>query len=213
MIKRFLLLLLSISLPVSTISTVVVSTKAVALSGSEFQAGRIMDDAKFFAASPMSVSDIQTFLNSKVPVCDSNGSQTIYDSTYGDTVTRAVYSQRRGVSAPFTCLKDYQTVLLPKSAEANLCNNISYSGATAAEVLYWVGQSCGINPQVLIVLVQKEQSLVTDEWPWPVQYQKATGYGCPDTAPCDEQYYGFFNQVYSAARQFKRYARDSKFFA
>ena len=25
------------------------------------------------------------------------------------------------------------------------------------------------------------------------------GYGCPDTAACDAQYYGFFNQVYSAA--------------
>ena len=212
MIKRFLLLLLTICLPVSTLSTIMVSKRVGALSGSEFQAGRIIDDTKFFAASPMSVSDIQTFLNSKVPTCDSNGLQTIYDSTYGDTVTRAVYSQRRGVSTPFTCLKDYQTVLLSKSAETGLCNNIPYSGATAAEVLYWVGQSCGINPQVLIVLVQKEQSLVTDEWPWPVQYQKATGYGCPDTAPCDEQYYGFFNQVYNAARQFKRYARDSHLF-
>ena len=32
------------------------------------------------------------------------------------------------------------------------------------------------------------------------------GQGCPDTAACDTAYYGFFNQVYGAARQFKRYA-------
>ena len=32
------------------------------------------------------------------------------------------------------------------------------------------------------------------------------GQGCPDTAACDTRYYGFFNQVYGAAWQFKRYA-------
>ncbi|WP_414171167.1 hypothetical protein [Clavibacter tessellarius] len=31
------------------------------------------------------------------------------------------------------------------------------------------------------------------------------GYGCPDTAACDSLYYGFFNQVYNAAHQFKVY--------
>src|SRR5690606_8882537 len=32
------------------------------------------------------------------------------------------------------------------------------------------------------------------------------GFGCPDTAPCNTLYYGFFNQVYSAASQFQNYA-------
>ena len=32
------------------------------------------------------------------------------------------------------------------------------------------------------------------------------GQGCPDTAACDTRYYGFFNQVYGAAWQMKRYA-------
>ena len=54
------------------------------------------------------------------------------------------------------------------------------------------------------MLLQKEQSLVTDDWPWSVQYRSATGYGCPDTAPCDAQYYGFTNQVNKAAWQFRR---------
>lgn len=215
-------LILAVGLLLGLVGSAVVPARTNALSGSEFQAGRIIDDAKFFAASPMSVGDIQTFLNAKVPSCDTWGTKTIYDSDYGDTVTRAVYSQRRGVSTPFTCLKDYQTVLLPKSAESNLCGNISYSGASAAEVIYWVGHSCGINPQVLIVLLQKEQSLITDDWPWPRQYTKATGYGCPDSAlgldvdsnqnGCYDDYEGFFNQVFYAARQFKRYARDSSQF-
>lgn len=178
-----------------------------ALSGGEFQAGRIIDDSVFFNSGTMLVGDIQGFLNAKVPVCDTWGTQM-----HSSGQTRAQYSASRGVSTPFICLKDYQTSIPSRAAEAGLCNGISASGATAAEIIYIVSQSCGINPQVLIVLLQKEQSLVTDDWPWPVQYRSATGYGCPDTAPCDEQYYGFFNQVYSAARQFKRYARDAHLF-
>ncbi len=56
------------------------------------------------------------------------------------------------------------------------------------------------------MLLEKEQGLVTDDFPGSGQYRSATGYGCPDTAVCDSQYYGFFNQVYNAALQFKRYA-------
>jgi len=62
-------------------------------------------------------------------------------------------------------------------------------------------------------LLQKEQALVTDDWPWPSQYAKATGYACPDSGSCDSQYSGFFNQVYSAARQYRRYVRDATSFS
>jgi hypothetical protein len=45
-----------------------------------------------------------------------------------------------------------------------------------------------------------------DDWPEEWQYRIATGYGCPDSASvCNSEYYGFFNQVYLAAKQFKRY--------
>ena len=191
---------------VSLVITILPTSRVQALSGSEFQAGRIIDDQKFFSSPPMTAAEIQTFLNAKVPTCDTNGTQA-----YGGT-TRAAYAASRGVSTPFTCLKSYQTTTTAKPAEAGLCNAIGNSGASAAEVIYTVAQSCGVNPQVLIVLLQKEQSLITDDWPWPIQYQSATGYGCPDTAPCDTEYYGFFNQVYNAARQFKRYKKDANLF-
>lgn len=165
--------------------------RAQALSGSDFQPGRIIDDSVFFNSNTMSVAEIQAFLNSKVPVCD-----TWHAAGYGQ-------------NPPFTCLKDFHNSIPARAPEAGLCNGITASGATAAETIYWVAQSCGINPQALIVLLQKEQSLVTDTWPLDVQYRSATGYGCPDTAACDSTYYGFFNQVYMAARQFKKYARDS----
>lgn len=198
--------LLLATLLVGTLFIALRPNHASALSGSDFKAGRIIDDGIFFNPNSLATGDIQNFLNSKVPVCDTNGQQTIYDSVYGDTVTRAVYSQRRGVSTPFTCLKDYRQDTVAKAAETGLCKGYPQVNQSAAEIIYGVAQSCGINPEVLIVLLQKEQALVTDDWPWSTQYRSATGYGCPDTAPCDSQYYGFFNQVYSAARQYRNYA-------
>lgn len=198
---------------IAMVAGIIPAQQAQALSGSSFKAGRIIDDVIFFTSGTMSISSIQSFLNAKVPTCDTNGTQAIYDSSYGDTVSRAVYAQRRGVSTPFTCLKDYRQNTVNKGAETGLCNGYHGANQSAAEIIYYVSDSCGINPKVLIVLLQKEQSLVTDDWPWPIQYRSATGYGCPDTAPCDAEYYGFFNQVYAAARQFKRYSRDAALFS
>ncbi len=80
------------------------------------------------------------------------------------------------------------------------------SGAqSAAQIIYNAAQQYSINPEVLIVLLQKEQGLVTDDWPAYYEYQSATGYGCPDTAPCSSNYAGFSNQVISAAWQFRQY--------
>lgn len=177
-------------------------TKASALSGSDFHAGKIMDDGTFFNGNTMDPSQIQNFLNAKVPTCDTNGTQP-----YGGG-TRASYGTSRGYPPPYTCLKDYSQTTVSKAADG-LCNGYGQANQTAAQIIHGVAQSCGINQKVLIVLLQKEQSLISDDWPWSVQYRSATGYGCPDTAPCDAEYYGFFNQVYHAARQFKRYARDS----
>lgn len=176
---------------------------ASALSGSQFNASNIMDDSVFFNASTMSANDIQAFLNAKVPSCDTNGTQP-----YGSG-TRASYGAANGNPAPYTCLKSYVQNTESIPAESGLCNNYDGGTKSAAQIIYDVGRVCGVNPQVLIVLLQKEQSLVTDDWPWAIQYTKATGYGCPDTAACDSTYGGFFHQVYYAARGFKKYARDA----
>lgn len=173
-----------------------------ALSGSEFNAGRIIDDAVFFNSNSMSVGEIQNFLNNKVD-CDFDGSEM----TGG--ITRAQYAAQRGYPTTFTCLPQYKEN--PSTKENNIGNpNYTPSGGqSAAQILYNASAEWGVSSKALIVLLQKEQSLITDEWPVPRQYQIATGYGCPDTAPCDEQYYGFYNQVNKAAYQFKRYVNNS----
>lgn len=150
--------------------------------------GNIMSDAVFTNKNSMSVGQIQDFLNSKVPTCDTNGAQ---QSEYGGG-TRAQWAANASLHPimgafypPFTCLKDY-----------------SENGLTSAKIIYNVAQQYQINPQVLIVLLQKEQVLVTDTWPSPTQYKTATGYGCPDTAGCDSKYFGLTAQLYWAATGF-----------
>lgn len=172
-----------------------VPKKAAALSGSEFNASNIIGDNVFFNGDTMDSNTIQAFLNAKVPVCDT------------------WHAAGGGYSPPFTCLKDY-TQAVPNAGGDSYCAYMGGNGTvySAAQIIYIVAKSCSINPQVLLVLLQKEQSLVTDTWPWPIQYRSATGYGCPDTAACDSQYYGFFNQVYNAARQFNRYVQQPQLF-
>ena len=75
--------------------------KAQALSGVEFDPGRIIDNGVFENKNAMGIDQIQEFLNSKVPTCDNWGTQP-YNGT-----TRRAYSESRGVTFPLTCLKDY----------------------------------------------------------------------------------------------------------
>lgn len=154
---------------------------------SQFRAGNIVSDAVFFNRSTMTESQIQSFLNAKVPSCRSG----------------------------YTCLKSYYDTSRTTSADA-MCGK--YSGGVrerASRIIFKVAQACGINPQVLLVMLQKEQGLVTSTAPSSYAYRAAMGQGCPDTAACDTRYYGFFNQVYGGAWQLKRYANPpgtSQFF-
>ncbi len=203
MIKLRLLLL---TLLLATAGAAVLPSKTSALSGGEFQSGRIMDDSVFFNGNALNTGDIQAFLNAKVPVCDTNGSQP-----HGGT-TRGAYGASQGYPPPYTCLKDYRQDVPNKPAEPGLCNGFTAGNKSSAQIIFEVGQSCGVSQKILIELLEKEQSLVTDDWPWWIQFRSATGYGCPDTAACDAEYYGYFNQVYHAARQYKRYAKDESLF-
>lgn len=176
---------LLLTLITMTICAGFTANSAAALSGSDFKAGSIIDNGTFFDGNAMGTGEIQAFLNAKVPTC------------------------RNG----YTCLKNYKQDTPSKGAD-NYCS--AYNGGSqksAAEIIREVGVSCGVSQKTIMVLLQKEQSLVTDDYPEAIQYRSATGYGCPDTAACDSEYYGFFNQVYNAARQYKVYARNATNYA
>jgi hypothetical protein len=155
-----------------------------AVSGSQFDPANIISDANFFNSASMTEADVQGFLASKTPSCPANN----------------------GVP----CLKSYTETTVSRAAvRPGHC--AAYNGAvneSASRIITKVAQACGINPQVLLATLQKEQGLITATSPSTRQYRVAMGFGCPDTAPCDTQYYGFYNQVYKAAWQFRQYTID-----
>jgi uncharacterized protein with LGFP repeats len=144
-----------------------------------FDPGNIISDAVFSDWAAMDAGSIQAFLDSKGAKC---------------------------VSGAVPCLKDYRQDTVDQPGDA-YCS--TYRGAraeTAATLIAKVAAACRINPRVLLVLLEKEQSLVRTTTPTTTRYAKATGFGCPDTAACDPAFSGLVSQVYFAARQFQRYA-------
>ncbi|MFC5858892.1 FG-GAP repeat domain-containing protein [Agromyces flavus] len=152
--------------------------QAVAADPKDFNPGMIISDQVFYDSSTMTVAQIQAFLDARVPSCASG----------------------------YVCLKNYAQATTSQPARSEGCTAYTgQSSESAALIIYKVARACGINPRALIVLIEKEQGLISDSTPSTRQFRSATGYGCPDTADCDTLYYGFFNQVYNAAWQFKKY--------
>ncbi|BDZ44166.1 hypothetical protein [Naasia aerilata] len=143
----------------------------------DFRPGMLISDDRFYDDRAMDAEAIQRFLE-RTPCLPEDG-------------------------AP--CLSDYRedTPDVPDVGVGHCGAYHGGAGQRAADILAEAGQACGMNPQVLLVLLQKEQSLVTR--PSTDGYLRATGYACPDTADCDADYFGFFNQVYNAAWQFRQY--------
>jgi hypothetical protein len=85
-------------------------------------------------------------------------------------------------------------------------------GRTASEIIWRVAQSYKISPKVLLVTLQKEQSLITDTTPTQKQLDWATGYGVCDSCslsdPSIQKYKGFATQVDYAAG-WKRWFLDN----
>jgi hypothetical protein len=143
-----------------------------------FNPGNLITDAAFYNADEMSAAGVQSFLESQVPTCAAGG----------------------------TCLKDYRESTYTRAPDI-YCSG-QYTGVAsqrASDIIKSVALACGVNPRVLLVLLQKEQSLVTSTNPSAAKYQRATGYACPDSGTCAPSTLGFYNQVYKAAWQFRVY--------
>ena len=116
-----------------------------AVSASDFKAGHIISDSIFTAKSSMNVSQIQNFLNSKVPSCDTDGSQKL-DSSFSASgvpdyngngiIQRWEWGKKKYNQTTFPCLKDK-----------------TFNGLKAAKVIYDAAQEFTISPKVLIVLL------------------------------------------------------------
>lgn len=156
----------------------------------KFDPGNIITDAVLYAAGRMNAKQVQEFLDSRNPKCLPGADGT-------------------------PCLKDFRANTVTKKAD-DRCPG-GYKGARkerASTIIAKVAQGCGINPQVLLVILQKEQGLVNGSAAglYVNRYMAATGYACPDSSGCNPKYRGFFNQVYMAAWRLKDYALNPKAF-
>ncbi len=87
---------------------------------------------------------------------------------------------------------------------------------SAAEIIHRASQTHGINPKVLLTLLQKEQSLIEKSRPSQYGLDWATGYavcdGCSLSDPRVTAFKGFATQVDRAAWQKKKYAESPQSF-
>ena len=217
-VHRFILAILTLSLLLP-----MVSNSAGAVSGTEWRAGRIIDDSVFTNGSNMSVGEIQSFLNVRVPTCDTYGQQTSdmggIDYNNDGRITRREYAQYRGYGSSyiFTCLKEYYEV--PKTSPGQGEPASNYGGApipagaqSAAQIISNAAIKYNISPKALLVKLATESPgpLTSDDWPFKKQYLYAMGAHCPDSGPggaanCDPNWAGFSLQMDEAASLLRWY--------
>lgn len=169
-----------LTLGISGFIVVTINQSAKAANALEFQAGRIIDDAVFTDWQSMSAGQIQEFLIAKNSVC----------------------------------LKDFRSLsLVDKNGDGIIQDSTTeqYGPETmsAAELIAAASKTYRINPKVILVTLQKEQGLITRQDCPAWRYNTALGYGCPDTAPCNQAAFGFTRQIDYGAYHFRGFFDDT----
>lgn len=155
------------------------SAKAV-----EFDPSYIISDAELFDSGSMSLLEIEKFLQSRGSYL-ANRSFKNCDGHY-KSAARIIY----------------------EAANNYDCDGVSIPPSPTYEEKARICEPVTINPKALLVLLQKEQSLISDRSPRQSQLDWATGYGCPDGGGCNDRWKGFGKQVNSAALQFYDYMQN-----
>jgi len=191
---------------------------STAVSATDFKAGNIIDDAVFYNKNAMTVEEIQAHLNRYMPACDTWGTGAVGSGRYinGQAVpantTRADYARQmreagntRYHEPPYVCVQNFYENPETHETLYDTKNEIKEGMLSAAQIIYNAAQKYGVNPQVLLVMLRKESYVWGDNWPLKDEYNTVMGYACPDNAPCDTKYFGFYNQVETAAWQLNYY--------
>lgn len=147
-----------------------------------FDAGNLIADTVFYNTTAMTEAQVRAFIATKNSSC----------------------------TGPL-CLRSLKVDAPSRPANAYCAAYPGGPGKDAASVIAALAVACGLNPQVMLVILQQESGLLTKTAPTAAAYQAAWGWACPgvDTAgaaacaPADRS--GFFNQAYGMARQFASY--------
>jgi hypothetical protein len=107
--------------------------------------------------------------------------------------------------------KEIQNFLLGKKGKLSFYEALTKEGKykTAANIINSAAHKYKISKRFLLTLIQREQSLITDDDPSLNQLDWATGYGicdsCDKADPALQRWRGFSQQIISAAAQFRDY--------
>ena len=127
---------------------------AQATTGSGFDPGNIISDAVFYNTAAMTVEQIRVFMRAEGEGCD------------------GAY-----------CLKNLPMTTASQPADRYCA---AYQGGTnedAATVIAKFSTACGINPQVMLVTLQKESGLLSPDRPTAVHLQRGLGLALPGHRP------------------------------
>ena len=192
--------------------------ETTAVKATDFQAGRIIDDEVFYNPDTMSVAEIQAHLDKYSANCDMWGAgaigygRKINGVAVNPNVSRREYARMMRAAgrtdyhdAPYVCVSKYYEN--PETHKTNFDTNAEAEEGmiSAAQIIYDAAHKYNINPQVLLVMLKKESYVWGDTWPLKNEYNTVMGYACPDNAPCNSAYFGFYNQVMKAAWQLNYY--------
>lgn len=152
----------------------------------QFNPNRIIENNELLAYDSMGLADIQNFLQKKGSFL-ANYNTT---NTHGD-------------------IKSAAEIIYDASHNNYDCDGVTLSDKpTEEEKKLKCKHITTVNPKFLLVLLQKEASLIEDASPTQSRLDWATGYGCPDGWVCNPYYKGFGKQVNSASLQFLAYMNE-----
>ncbi|TPX03437.1 hypothetical protein FJ656_17165, partial [Schumannella luteola] len=149
---------------------------------SQFDPGYIISDRNFYDAGAMSAAQIQSFLDSMIGTCQNGKCLNVAVLPIADRP--ASYSGDSGKLA---------------------CSAIAGGNLAVSELIYRTQVACGISAKVILVTLQKEQSLVTSKAPTDGALRAAMGQACPDSGGCNSAFAGLGIQIMSGARQLSVY--------
>lgn len=152
----------------------------------EFNPNRIIEDSVLLNTKSMTIQEIQNFLSNR-------------NSFLANYVTEAAYGETKSAAQ-----------IIYDAANNNYdCDGVNLSdNPSEAERMIKCRKITTVNPQFLIMLLQKEQSLIQNPSPSQKALDEATGYGCPTGGYCNPYWKGFGKQVNSAALQFLAYMEN-----
>ena len=142
----------------------------------KFNPNLILSDEELMDVDSLSLQQIQTFLQNKNSYLANYSTVNAHGTV--KTAAEIIYDASRN---NFDCA-GVELSASPTEAEKQLkCRKITT-----------------VSPKFLLVLLQKEASLIENPSPAQARLDWATGYGCPDNWTCNPYYKGFGKQVNSA---------------